>query len=338
MILFRADGNAQVGSGHIMRCLSFADAFRDEGQTVVFVTADDCFQSAIRGRGYECVVLHAKYDHMEGDLPKFLPLLQKLRPSFVLLDSYFVAPDYMATIQGESPLVYIDDLNAFDYPADLVVNYTLYGDKLPYPQNKTYLFGPEYALLRKEFQNVPHREVAKQVRNVLVSTGGADPEHVALRCVQYLLEQPPGYVTYHVVLGAMNQDISEIERISAECPHILLYQNVSDMRSLMLRCDAAISAGGTTLFELCACGLPTVTYVLADNQIMNAASFEKAGLMLNAGDIRGNGHYVERIFERLELLVRDRPLRQRMAGQMQTLVDGRGANRLAKAILEFSKG
>ena len=338
MILFRADGNAQVGSGHIMRCLSLADAFRDEGQTVVFVTADDCFQRVIRGRGYECVILHAKYDHMEGELPKFLPLLQKMRPSFVLLDSYFATPDYMAAIQRESPLVYIDDLNAFDYPADLVVNYTLYGENLPYPQNKRYLLGPQYALLRKEFQNVPLRQAAEQVHNILVSTGGADFEHVALRCVQYLLEQPPGHVTYHVVLGAMNQDISEIERISAGCPHILLHQNVSDMRSLMLRCDTAVSAGGTTLFELCACGLPTVTYVLADNQIMNAASFEEAGLMLNAGDIRGNGRYVEHIFERLELLVRDRPLRQRMAGQMQTLVDGRGANRLAKAILEFNKG
>jgi len=338
MILIRADGNPPIGSGHIMRCLSLADAFRDLGQAVVFVTADDCFQSVIRSRGYECVVLNTEYDHMEDELPRFLSLLQTLRPSCVLLDSYFVTPGYMSVVRREAPLVYIDDLNAFDYPADLVVNYTLYGKKLPYPKNKRYLMGPQYALLRKEFQNIPARRAVEQVRNVLVSTGGADFEHMALKCVQYLLGRPAGHIVYHVILGVMNQDIPEIERISARCSCILLHRNVTDMRSLMLQCDAAISAGGTTLFELCACGLPTVTYVLADNQIMNVASFEEAGLMLNAGDIRENSHFTPHIFEHLELLIQDQLLRQRMAGRMQTIVDGRGANRLAKIILEFSKG
>lgn len=338
MILFRADGNPQIGSGHIMRCLSLADAFGDLGQAVVFVTADDCFQSAIRSRGYECVILHTQYDRMEDELPRFLPLLQKLRPSCVLLDSYFVTPGYMPAVRREAPLVYIDDLNAFDYPADLVVNYTLYGKKLPYPENKRYLMGPQYALLRKEFQNVPARRAAEQVRNVLLSTGGADFEHVALKCVQYLLGQPAGHIIYHVILGAMNQDIPEIERISAGRSCILLHRNVTDMRSLMLQCDAAVSAGGTTLFELCACGLPTVTYVLADNQIMNAESFEESGLMLYAGDVRADMHCAERIFDRLEVLIRNQPLRQHMADRMQASVDGDGAIRLAESILRSLKG
>lgn len=107
------------------------------------------------------------------------------------------------------------------------------------------------------------------------------------------------------------------------------------MRSLMLQCDAAISAGGTTLFELCACGIPAVTYVLADNQVQNAASFEEAGLMLNAGDIRKDRQFAARFFEYLQALIPDQPLRQRMAEQMQALVDGNGALRLAKVIPEL---
>lgn len=338
MILFRVDGNPRVGSGHIMRCLSLADAFRDEGQTVVFVTADNCFQSVIRERGYEHVILNTKYDHMEDELPELLLLFQKVRPSFVLLDSYFVTPDYMTIIQRERPLVYIDDLNVFDYPADLVVNYMLYGDKLSYPQNKRYLLGPQYAPLRKEFRNIPARRSTDQVKNVLLSTGGADPEHAALKCVQYLLSQAEFNIVYHVVLGAMNQDASEIESISAGCTHIVLHRRISDMHSLMQQCDAAVSAGGTTLFELCACGLPTVTYVLADNQIMSASAFEEARLMLNAGDIRKNRHFAERFFECLERLVRDQSLRQYLADRMQTLVDGNGAIRLAKSILKSVEG
>ena len=338
MILFRADGNPQVGSGHIMRCLSLADAFRDVGQTVIFVTADDSFQAVIWRRGYECVVLHTKYDAMEDELSVLIPLLQKLRPSCILLDSYFVTPDYMVGVKQEAPLVYIDDQNAFDYPADLVVNYMLYGDRLDYPQNKQYLLGPKYALLRKEFQDVPRRQPKEQVKDVLLSTGGADSEHVALRCVQYLREQLEDGIIYHVVLGVMNQDIAEIERLTDGCAHIVLHRNVSDMRSLMLQCDAAISAAGTTLFELCACGVPTVTYVLADNQIMNAASFEEAGLMLNVGDIRENYKFSGHIFEQLEVLIQDWARRKRMAERMQAMVDGNGAARLGAAILKFIEG
>lgn len=338
MILFRADGNPQLGSGHIMRCLSLADAFRDMGQSSVFVIADDCVQGSIHRRGYECRVLHTEYDRMEDELSALLPALWELQPHCAVLDSYFVTPRYMAAVKERAPLMYIDDLNSFDYPADLVVNYTLYRDKLSYPPDKRYLLGPQYAPLRQEFQDIPKRQAVDQVRNVLISTGGSDPEHVALECVRYLRECPPDGITYHVVLGAMNQDAAEIKRIAAGGPHIALHQNVSDMRSLMLECDAAISAGGTTLFELCACGLPTVTYVLADNQIMNAASFEEAGLMLSAGDIRKDGRFAACIFERLGALIQDQPLRQRMTEQMQTLVDGRGAARLAQEILTFIGG
>jgi len=269
---------------------------------------------------------------MEEELPVLLLLLQKFRLRCVILDSYFVTPDYMAEIRKDVPLVYIDDQNAFDYPADLVINYTLYADKLPYPQNKHYLLGPEYALLRREFQNIPRQQASERVKNVLLSTGGSDTEHVALKCVQYLREQHGVAFTYHVVLGAMNSDVKNIERLAAGQENIVLHRQVSDMCALMLECDAAVSAGGTTLFELCSCGVPTVTYVLADNQIMNAVSFANAGLMLNAGDIRKDSQFAAHIFEQLKELAQNQALRQHMAERMQALVDGHGAARLAEAI------
>jgi len=331
MIFFRADADPKIGTGHIMRCLSLADAFRDIGQAVVFVTADHSAGDIIKRRGYECEVLHTEYDHLEDELPILLPRLQKYRPYCVLLDSYFVTEDYMTAIRREAPLVYIDDRNAFDYPADVVINYTLYASQLSYPQNKRYLLGPRYALLRKEFQGVPPRTEFGPVRDVLISAGGADPEHVTLECVKYLLEHKSD-VTYHIILGAMNRDAAAIERLAGGQERIVPHKRVSDMRSLMLRCDAAVSAAGTTLFELCACGLPTVTYVLADNQIRNAASFAEAGLMLSAGDIRGDAYFAERSFRELSRLSEDLILRQNMSKRMQTMVDGSGAGRLAEEI------
>ena len=334
MFLIRADGNPQIGTGHIMRCLSLADALREHNEDVVFVIAEPYFQKLIQTRGYLCEVLGTAYDHTEEELPVFMPLLERKRPELVILDSYFITPEYMRAIKSISKLLYIDDLNMFDYPADAVVNYNIYGPELSYPQNKIYFLGPKYALLRKEFQGLERRIVKKQVENILVSTGGTDQYHVALRCAEYLREYPPREsIVFHFVLGAMNQDVEELNRIAAGLPFIKPHCQVKDMCSLMLQCDAAISAAGTTLYELCACGLPTMTYILADNQIQGAQAFQKAGLMPCASDIRINSDFVAQIFLKLKLFVNDWKIRQEIADKMVSLVDGNGSKNLVTACI-----
>jgi len=333
MFLIRTDGNPSIGTGHIMRCLSLADAIQKCKENIVFVTVDSSAKDIVEQRGYECIILQTKYNRLEDELPILLPWLKKFRPNCVLLDSYFVTSNYMKTVQREVPLIYMDDLNTFDYPADLVINYMLYAKQFVYPPNKRYLLGPKYALLRKEFQDVPKRTEFGLVRHVLVSAGGADPGRVTLECIRYLLEhEKSGDFVYHIILGSMNQDTTAIENLSEGQGQIVLHRQITDMCSLMQVCDVAISAGGTTLFELCACGVPTVTYVLADNQMMNAAAFAEAGLMLNAGDIRGDVFCAERLFKLLDTLVSDCTLRRKMAGRMQNLIDGHGAERLAEKI------
>lgn len=338
MILFRADGNPRIGTGHIMRCLSLADAFREQGMTSVFILAEAYMQTLIKKRGYECLVLGSDYDHMEEELPTLLPLLEERPPSCVILDSYFVTTGYMNAIKDRAPFIYIDDLNRFDYPADIVVNYSFYGKTMSYPPGKTYFLGPEYAPLREQFRGLAPHAVKKQVEQILLSTGGTDQSHVALRCVEYLRENPPGAgVLYHFVLGALNQDVERIKENAVGLPYIRLHQQVTDMCALMMSCDMAVSAGGTTLFELCACGLPTVTCVLADNQIQNADSFAREGLMLNAGDIRGERDFAKRLFSLLDMLAADCGLRRRMSERMQERVDGHGAERLAAEIMGWRK-
>lgn len=333
MICFRADGNQWIGTGHIMRCLSLADALREYNENIVFVTAEPYLRGLIQTRGYLCEVLGTAYDDMEEELSAFLPLLEREQPKLVILDSYFATPEYMKAIKSIMKLLYIDDLNIFDYPADVVVNYNIYGPDLSYPQNKAYFLGPQYALLRKEFQGLERRIVKKQVENVLLSTGGTDQYHVALCCAKHLQEHPPEKnVTFHFVLGAMNQDVDELNRIAAGLPFIRLHRQVKDMCSLMWQCDIAVSAAGTTLYELCACGLPAVTYILADNQIQSAQAFQKLGLMPCVGDIRTSPEFAAHIFLKLQSLVCDWDTRQEISDKMRKLVDGKGAKRLATAV------
>lgn len=338
MIYFRADGNPQIGTGHIMRCLSLADAFRGRGAGCAFVTAEPDMRPLIQDRGYECLVLGTAYDHMEEELPALLPLLESNRPACVILDHYFVTPEYMRTVRARAPLVYIDDLNAFDYPADVVVNCNLYGERTPYPPGKTYLLGPRYMPLRKQFQGLEPRPVKPEVEQVLISTGGTDSYHIALGCAEYLMKNPPpSGVVYHLVLGAMNPDAGRIEQLAARVPYLAPHRGVADMCGLMQQCDAAVSAAGTTLYELCACGLPAVTYILADNQIEGAAAFEAAGLTPCAGDARGNPGFPERIFAKLEELNGWKPRRE-AARRMRALVDGNGAARLADRLEDLLGG
>lgn len=333
MIYFRADGNPQIGTGHIMRCLSLADAFRERGIPAAFVTAEPYMRTLIQERGYECAVLGSTYDRMEEELPMLLPLLEEKRPSCVILDSYFVTPEYMNTLRAKTALVYVDDLNSFDYPADIIVNYNLYGETADYPPNKTYLLGPRYAPLREQFRNLAPRMAQEQVEQILISTGGTDQYHVALRCVEYLLEHPPVPSTvYHIVLGAMNQDSERIRQLVAKAPYVVPHRQVADMCGLMLQCDMAVSAAGTTLYELCACGLPSVTYILADNQIQGAAAFDAAELMPCAGDVREEVEFPKKIFSKLERLASDQTGRQEISRRTQSLVDGDGALRLAEAL------
>lgn len=337
MIFFRADGNITVGTGHIMRCLSLADAFHEQGVDSVFLIAESYMQAFIEGRGYECLVLGTAYDHMEGELPILLPLLEEKRPRCVILDSYFVTPDYMRAVKAKAPLVYMDDLNTFDYPADIVVNYNIYGKAEAYPPDKTYFLGPQYAPLRKQFQGLAPRIPKKRVEQILFSTGGTDQYHAALRCVEYLRENPPREnILYHFVIGSMNQDIVQIKSKAAGLPYIQLDQHVTDICTLMLQCDAAVSAAGTTLYELCACGLPTVTYILADNQMKGASAFAEAGVMPCAGDMRTDPCFIKHVFSRLNEL-KDWKRRQETASKMQTLVDGNGARRLAEKICRQMK-
>ncbi|MCI9633161.1 MAG: UDP-2,4-diacetamido-2,4,6-trideoxy-beta-L-altropyranose hydrolase [Ruminococcus sp.] len=336
MILIRADGNPKIGMGHIMRCLSFAEALRAQGIEVVFVIAEQDFQGLIENYGYRCIVLKTAYNCMEEELSVFLSVLEQERPILVVLDSYFVTAKYMRAIKNTVPLLYIDDQNAFDYPADIVVNYDLGSSKIAYPSGKKYLLGPQYALLRKEFQGLERRSIKERVERILISTGGTDPYHIMLNCAEYLrITTLFPNVTFHLILGTMNQDVVRVQKATSGCSFIELHDHVTNMCSLMMKSDLAISAAGTTLYELCACGLPTVTYILADNQKQSAKDFQEAGLMFCAGDVRYDKQFLDHLFMKLRYLIDNRDKQKQMARKMQKLVDGNGAKRLTETLLRY---
>lgn len=343
MILFRADGNPTIGSGHIMRCLSVADAFREIGETVVFVIADDNASGLIALRGYRAILLDTNYLDMACEFKRMLAFVDEVSPRYIVIDGYYVTPQYLLALKQRSRLAYIDDVMSFAYPVDVLINYNVYADITAY--EKLYadsneplpelLLGTAYAPLRKQFKTLPPKIISEKCANILISTGGADPAHLALSFAKYIATHDCSNVAkYHILVGTMNLDLVAIENIAANYDNIVVHSNVVDMKSLLCSCDIAISAAGSTLYEICACGVPLITYVLADNQIPGAMAFASNGLAMYCGDVR-DGDICPALFRAVEYLAGDCGKRQSFSHKMQRFVDGDGAERIASRLLRL---
>lgn len=372
-IFFRTDANSSIGMGHVMRCLSIADAFHSLGNDsiiIIFILADDTVEKLIQDRGYKTVVLHSKYSKMESELP--LWDIQSFETIHLLIvDSYYVTEHYLSSMRelirtqdnngDKGKLVYIDDVNAFLYPVDILINYNVYGSTVDYEkmyagsdhyrESPVFILGSTYTPLRSMFRGVERKVQSRNVVNILFSTGGSDELHLTLSILNHLCASDVSNSSengriYHFLLGAMNTDKSQIRRIAQDRDFIVLHENVTDMKSLISAMDICISAAGSTLYEVCACGVPLITYSLADNQVLGAEAFFSLGLAVNVGDLRNpdtidpssvmsgelDGSAVERILTAINNLSLDYRKRCETGERMQSLIDGCGADRMVKKL------
>ena len=346
MVYIRADGNPVIGAGHIMRCISIAEALMDDGVRTEFLLADDTFVQMLNGRGISARVLNSEYDAMEQELDSIRRINSEQSAELCLVDSYHVTEGYLSALGQITKVAYLDDRMAFPYPVDYLINYNIYADRSEYlglyqdtGKCPEFLLGCDYVPLRKEFCDVSIAE-RPGGRKVFLSSGGADPEHVELKLLQAILEQKERFEGYefHFVVGAMNPDWPVLNNLARGKQNIILHRNVTQMSRLMLECDLAVSAAGSTLYELCACGLPIITYVTADNQIAGGEAFGQKGNAIYTGDIRENPSWVEDIFQALERVSGDHELVCGMSLQARGLVDGMGAFRIAEALTQEKKG
>lgn len=342
MIVFRADGNEFLGMGHVMRCLSIADEFSRNNMECIFISSDDKPKKIIEQKGYKCISLNVRYTDKEGELEALRQHIESLNPQIMIVDSYYVTQKYFDILGKYCTVVYIDDLceNAFD--VNYVINYNVYADENDYINlYKKYniklprlLLGGRYIPLRKQFhyiENKPRNEICK---DVFVSTGGADYFHISHKLVKYICEKNIYVYRFHILVGSMNADIDNIERMCMNNDYIIVHKNVSNVKDIMCECDIAVSAAGSTLYELCACGIPTITYTIADNQLKGAKCFGKLGLMKYIGDFREEENSPELIISELIKLDKDIVLRKEISNRMRDLIDGNGTKNIVKEILQ----
>ena len=335
MIFVRVDANELIGTGHIMRCLSIARVFVNKGEKVVFITADHKGDSLIYNSGFSSICLESDWSHLNDEIMNVEALIKEKSPTLLLLDSYYVTDEYFSRLSKLVKTVYIDDLNTQIWKTDVLINYNIFSsvfDYTGYSETKTKLMlSPKYTPLREEFLNCKKHEI-KEVSDIFVSAGGSDPEHITERIIKHVCPKFSD-IRFHFIVGALNPRLKNIEALANLSENIELHVNEQHMSDLMKACDIAISAAGVTLYELCACGIPTITYTLADNQLAAAEQFYSKGIMLNSGDCRGDVTFIGRLSSLLSDLIFDNDLRLELSTRMQELVDGKGADRIVDQLL-----
>lgn len=370
IIYIRTDGNAKIASGHLVRCLSIACACQMLGMEVHFLVSDAESLDLLREIGSSCEgftftrLKTALFQQLEQELPEVLSLLSSHAAALpkqsqgassappkpvYLLDSYYVTENYLTALRPFAKTVYLDDLRLFDYPVDLLINYDVIPDdrmalyKSSYQNAGQLLLGASYAPLRAQFQD--RRTITRAaVTNILITTGGSDPVHLCLHLARRIADDAvsadiAGFkdIQFHIVVGKLNTDKEALRRLAGRSSLLKLHENISDMTSLMAGCDLAVSAAGTTLYELCALGIPAVSFILADNQTDSAKAFDDAGAVPCAGDMRTSpqrvlGNILRFISENAGSSADSCNRRIAIHNKMNRLVDGEGARRIADAL------
>ena len=341
-IFVRTDGNEILATGHVMRCLSIAEALRKLGEEVVFVVADDRPRELITGRGFQMDVLDTIWNDLNQETEILCEYMKKNHVDVLLLDSYYVTKEYLQILSQYTKIIYIDDLKKFDYPVNTIIHYSPFAKEEEYrklsKEDEKFpciLCGAEYIPLREEFAYQPY-EVKEKVSKVLITTGGTDQLNVAGNLLNRLLENKAlASLEYHVIIGCFHSDKEGLQKLAEKHPNIFVHENVRNMSDFMRHCDVAISAGGTTLYELCACGIPTICLEVADNQ-HGAVIWQQQDYMEYAGNAYMDMEScVKQCEKSLIKYMENRKMREQRSHRMQTLVDGSGAKRIAQYIVNM---
>lgn len=341
-VYFRVDGNEIIATGHIMRCLSIAKKIQLLGGKVQFILADNSPEELIRQHGFECIILKSIWNDLEQETGQMVSLIKRRRAKVLFVDSYYVTEYYLQTLSQYTKVVYLDDLKRFIYPVHTIINYGLW-EKNEYEieiyrkngLSTKFLLGPQYIPLREEFNKVLVN-IRPLVKSVLITTGGTDQLHVARKLLDAVVGNLElDNIEYHVIVGCFNKDREELYKIKQNNTNVHIHENVRNMSYWMEQCDVAVSAAGTTLYELAACGIPTVCVEVADNQ-RGADKWQKEGYMLYAGNVADNMKVcIENVVKDIVRYKNNLELRNNYSKKMQQLVDGGGAERIARYLLDL---
>ena len=309
-IVIVADAGPDVGLGHIGRCTGIAQGLVAVTKSrPVFYLKDRVATAWIEKHGFRTI----------SKLPDQVPLM--------IADSYRASLSTWSDYRRRAKrLLVIDDFGAVKTSPDWILNSSPFAHRYPYQKIPAHglMLGPLFHPLRTEFWPAQSRtRIGKRVRNVLIVLGGGNHEGPLASLVECVGETLPE-ANVHVIVGPYT-------KLDAQSPRLIVHRSPPDMRAVIEQCDVAISAAGQTLFELAACGIPTLAIQIVENQEPNFTGFRDLGGMVAVGSIKTR-NLASTLKSALQKVAGDAAFRKGLADAARRLVDGNGALRIAHAI------
>lgn len=318
---------AEYGYGHIVRCISLFDEFKLRGlRPLLVINCNENDKDLFYNKNY--IIDKLWYEKPE----KYL-----LRKPLSVIDSY-VANDstYKKICNCSIYSIYIDDTNRIEYPSGTIVNPSIIGDKLSYKRrsNQTLLVGANYVILRKEFNDKQQRKTYKEIKNILITTGGSDIKNLTPIILKNIIEKQSESKILHIIIGKGFKNLLEINRFKANNVNLYFNLDAEYLKKLMGKCDIAISTAGQTTNELIATQLPFICIKIADNQKNNILGLQEYRLIENYIDCT-NSSFDEVMFNYLYKEIQDFYIRKDITSRMANLDLNNGTKNIIDMIIPF---
>lgn len=292
-VAFRVDASSQIGSGHVMRCLTLANQLKEVGATCTFISRElkGNLIRFVKSQGFEVLSLNESKVEQEMDAHETMQVLDE--PDLLVVDHYRIDVAWENMLKPHvKKLMVIDDLANRKHECDLLLDQNYYFNidsryKDLVPDSCRLLLGPCYVLLRDEFLKLTEqiRKRDGTIQNILVFYGGSDPTNETEKVLKAITKLPLNRkLKVNVIVGSSNPHKTEIERLCSQQSSFSYYEQVTNMAELMNEADLAIGAGGTTTWERCFVGLPSIVTVIADNQLEVTQAVSSTNAILNLGE------------------------------------------------------
>ncbi len=351
-VAFRTDASTLIGTGHFMRCLTLACELKKKGVLIRFISRNLPIHllDMLREKGIEHVPLCVKADPAPSDElvhAKWLGTSQVKDAQATIeaiLDQFWdwiIVDHYSLDVRWEREvrvyakyLMVIDDLADRNHDCDVLLDQNFYLNmQFRYiekvPKHCQLLLGPRFALLREEFSQL-HEKVKShsgEVKKILIFFGGIDSNNYTSSAIE-ALSNVTADIHVDVVIGSQNPNRSKIQNLCITYGFICHIQ-IAHMAKLMAKADLAICAGGTSIWERCCLGLPTLSLCIAENQRQQILDAAEIGL-LYAPSMESD--VVKMIYDHTSLLIENKPLLKLISKVATNEVDGKGAARTVSAM------
>lgn len=285
-VIIRTDSSFQIGTGHVVRCLSLAQRLRELGISVSFLcrVLDGNIISLIEEKQFKVIKLSSPktplksnevYEQWRGvsleeEIQECTQIFQSESPNFIVVDHYSLTKKWESHFQKVAKILVIDDLYR-QHSCDALLDQNTLSQRIKYQgltSGSTSLFlGPEYALLSSAFLKIKpcERQIGK-VEKCLIFFGGSDHTGETLKLLQSF-DSRFAEIKFEIVIGKVNRDAETIKSLCATNSNFNLHIQTDRMADLMQESDLFIGAGGTTTWERCYLGLPSLCLSTAENQV-----------------------------------------------------------------------